>query len=99
MNVEYSPKNVVITGQPTTGIEEGTSVTLKCTAWANPPSNYTWMKANTSQVDTGDQLHIREFNESHAGSYYCKATNILGTAKSAVVTLNVQGFLSSDSAI
>ncbi|XP_028647759.2 carcinoembryonic antigen-related cell adhesion molecule 20-like [Erpetoichthys calabaricus] len=91
MNVEYSPKNAVITGQPTITIEEGTSVTLKCTALANPPCNFTWVKENSSHVETGEQLHIREFKESHAGSYHCKATNIHGTAKSAGVTLKVQG--------
>uniref|UniRef100_A0A8C4SWG0 Ig-like domain-containing protein n=1 Tax=Erpetoichthys calabaricus TaxID=27687 RepID=A0A8C4SWG0_ERPCA len=79
------------TGQPTITIEEGTSVTLKCTALANPPCNFTWVKENSSHVETGEQLHIREFKESHAGSYHCKATNIHGTAKSAGVTLKVQG--------
>ncbi|XP_039628239.1 B-cell receptor CD22-like [Polypterus senegalus] len=89
LNVEYAPKNVVITGQPSSYIEVGTSVTLNCTALANPSSNYTWVKENISQVGSGEQLHINEFNRSHTGSYHCEAINIYGMSKSAAVNLMI----------
>uniref|UniRef100_A0A8C4TDL7 B-cell receptor CD22 n=2 Tax=Erpetoichthys calabaricus TaxID=27687 RepID=A0A8C4TDL7_ERPCA len=89
LNVSYAPRNVVIRGHPTTGIEEGTSVTLNCTALANPPGRYTWVKENSSQVGSGDQLHISKFNASHEGSYHCEATNNYGTTKSTAVNLTV----------
>ncbi|XP_039626549.1 B-cell receptor CD22-like [Polypterus senegalus] len=89
LNVFYAPRNVVITGHPTTGIEEGTSVTLNCTALANPPGRYTWVKENSGQVGSGDQLHISKFNASHAGSYHCEATNDYGTTNSTAVNLTV----------
>ncbi|KAG2471146.1 protein, partial [Polypterus senegalus] len=87
--VNHAPKNAVITGQANTTIEEGESVTLNCTASANPPSNYTWVKENSSHVGSGEHLKISEFNVNDAGSYHCEATNIHGTAKSATVKLTV----------
>ncbi|KAG2471145.1 CD22 protein, partial [Polypterus senegalus] len=89
LTVNDAPRNVVITGHPTTGIEEGTSVTLNCTALANPPGRYTWVKENSGQVGSGDQLHISKFNASHAGSYHCEATNDYGTTNSTAVNLTV----------
>ncbi|XP_039626546.1 sialoadhesin-like isoform X1 [Polypterus senegalus] len=84
-----APMNTEITGHPTNCIVKGTSVTLNCRASANPPSSYTWVKENSSHVGSGEQLNIRNFNESHTGSYHCEATNILGKAKSSAVTLTV----------
>ncbi|XP_039626551.1 B-cell receptor CD22-like [Polypterus senegalus] len=89
LNVFYAPRNVVITGHPTTGIEEGTSVTLNCRALANPPGRYTWVKENSGQVGSGDQLHISKFNASYVGSYHCEATNDYGTTNSTAVNLTV----------
>ncbi|XP_039627323.1 B-cell receptor CD22-like [Polypterus senegalus] len=92
LNVEYAPKNAIITGLPTTGTEEGKSVTLNCTALANPPSNFTWVKENRTHVGSGEHLHISEVSRSHAGSYHCEASNIYGTIKSATVHLTVNAF-------
>ncbi|XP_039626548.1 B-cell receptor CD22-like [Polypterus senegalus] len=89
LNVEYTPRNVVIAGQANMSIEEGTSLTLNCTALANPPSSYSWLKENSSHVGSGEQLHISSVNTSHAGSYYCEATNIHGMTRSAAVNLTV----------
>uniref|UniRef100_A0A8C4TDQ1 B-cell receptor CD22 n=1 Tax=Erpetoichthys calabaricus TaxID=27687 RepID=A0A8C4TDQ1_ERPCA len=91
LNVQFAPKNAVITGQPSACIEEGTSVTLNCKALANPPSNYTWVKEDNGQVQYGEELHISKFDSSHAGSYHCEATNAHGTAKSANITLRAKG--------
>ncbi|XP_039627325.1 B-cell receptor CD22-like [Polypterus senegalus] len=91
LNVEYAPRNVRITNSFITIIGEGKSVTLYCTALANPPSKYTWVKENSSHVVSGEHLHISKVNASHAGSYYCEATNIYGTIKSAPVYLKVNG--------
>ncbi|MBN3292902.1 CD22 protein, partial [Polypterus senegalus] len=91
LTINDAPRNVVITGHPTTGIEEGTSVTLNCRALANPPGRYTWVKENSGQVGSGDQLHISKFNASHAGSYHCEATNDYGTTNSTAVNLTVNG--------
>ncbi|XP_039598658.1 B-cell receptor CD22-like [Polypterus senegalus] len=93
LDVQFAPKNAVITGQPPACIE-GTSVTLNCTALANPSSNYTWVKENSSQVGSGEQLHINEFKRSHDGSYHCEATNAHGMAKSAAITLTINGDVS-----
>ncbi|XP_039626547.1 sialoadhesin-like isoform X2 [Polypterus senegalus] len=89
VTVRDAPMNTEITGHPTNCIVKGTSVTLNCRASANPPSSYTWVKENSSHVGSGEQLNIRNFNESHTGSYHCEATNILGKAKSSAVTLTV----------
>ncbi|XP_039627330.1 B-cell receptor CD22-like [Polypterus senegalus] len=91
LNIQYAPKNPVITGQPTTGIEEGKSVTLYCKDLANPPSSYTWIKENSSHVRSGEQLHISKVTSTDTGSYHCEAKNIYGSAKSAAVNLMVKG--------
>uniref|UniRef100_A0A8C4SX23 B-cell receptor CD22 n=1 Tax=Erpetoichthys calabaricus TaxID=27687 RepID=A0A8C4SX23_ERPCA len=89
LDAQYVPKNVIITGQANMSIEEGESVTLNCTASANPPSNYTWVKENSGQVGSGEHLHISTVNVNDAGSYHCEATNIHGTVKSTAVKLTV----------
>ncbi|XP_028647754.2 sialoadhesin-like [Erpetoichthys calabaricus] len=91
LNVQYSPRHAVITGQSNSSLEEGGSVTLYCKAFANPTSNYTWVKENSSHVGSGEQLHICSVNRRDAGSYHCEATNRYGTAKSADVILAFQG--------
>ncbi|XP_039626556.1 B-cell receptor CD22-like [Polypterus senegalus] len=92
LDVQYAPKNAIITREPTTCAQERKSVTLNCKASANPPSNYVWVKENSSHVGSGEHLHISAFNVNDAGSYHCEATNIHGTAKSAAVKLTVNDF-------
>ncbi|KAG2458697.1 CD22 protein, partial [Polypterus senegalus] len=94
LDVQFAPKNAVVTGQPSACIEEGTSVTLYCKALANPPSNYIWVKENSGQVEYGEELHISKFTRCHASCYHCEATNIYGTTKSADVTLCFPGDVS-----
>ncbi|XP_039626554.1 B-cell receptor CD22-like isoform X2 [Polypterus senegalus] len=89
LNVEYIPKNAVITVKPATCTEEMTLVTLYCKALANPPCTYSWVKENRSQVGSEEQLHITEFNRSHARSYHCEATNKYGTVKSPAINVTV----------
>ncbi|XP_039627329.1 B-cell receptor CD22-like [Polypterus senegalus] len=88
--VNDAPKNTANTDQSAASIEEGKSVMINCKALANPPSNYTWFKNNTGQIGSGEQLNINKFDVSHAGTYYCEAKNIYGTAKSPALDLKVK---------
>uniref|UniRef100_A0A8C4SVR5 B-cell receptor CD22 n=1 Tax=Erpetoichthys calabaricus TaxID=27687 RepID=A0A8C4SVR5_ERPCA len=93
LNVMYAPKNVVISGPHTICVEEGTSMTLYCTAIANPPGTYTWVKDNISIPGSGEHLQFTRADLSAAGSYQCEVTNIYGATKSAAVTLDkLRGF-------
>ncbi|KAG5278050.1 hypothetical protein AALO_G00094640 [Alosa alosa] len=45
LNVQYSPRNTVVSRNPSNETLEGDSVTLTCSSDANPPvENYTWFK-------------------------------------------------------
>ncbi|XP_062865651.1 uncharacterized protein LOC134328490 [Trichomycterus rosablanca] len=87
IDVHYPPRSVSVSVIPSGEITEGSSVTLTCSADADPPvENYTWYKeGGSSAVGSGQSYGARP-----GESYYCRAQNKLGeqTAAALFVTLN-----------
>ncbi|XP_069804279.1 B-cell receptor CD22 isoform X2 [Dendropsophus ebraccatus] len=90
LKLQYSPKNVTVGVSPGESVTEYTSVTLDCTAKANPPIlSYTWYHNNKS-LETNHAKHIlASIQLSHAGEYHCYVTNEMGSSRSLGVHLHV----------
>ncbi|XP_062420484.1 B-cell receptor CD22-like [Pungitius pungitius] len=72
-------------------IMKGSSVTLTCSADANPAANYTWYKEHEdSPRASGQMFTITDFRAEHSGNYYCEAQNEMGRSTSTLL-LNVLG--------
>ncbi|XP_039626542.1 B-cell receptor CD22-like isoform X2 [Polypterus senegalus] len=93
LDVQYAPKNTMVTSSDSGLLLEGTSVTLTCMADANPNGTYAWFKVNgDSAVEkaTGQSWNFTAVTPSDGGVYYCEARNRHGAEKSKRVTLDVQ---------
>ncbi|XP_051535082.1 B-cell receptor CD22 isoform X2 [Myxocyprinus asiaticus] len=83
--VKYSPRNIKIEG--TTSVKVGSSLTLNCSADANPnPTLYTWKHTPgptssllSSKTNGDGHLYIKAVTIQHAGQYTCDVSNSLGT--------------------
>lgn len=85
-----APKNTTVMASPSASVLLGTSVILSCTSDANPAVlNYTWFTKNGEQIGTRNHLIIKNTDESHQGSYHCRAQNQHGDQNSSI-DLNLQ---------
>ncbi|XP_073674432.1 B-cell receptor CD22-like [Garra rufa] len=92
VSVKYSPRNIKIEGA--TSVKVDTTLTLTCSADANPRQcRYTWkhtpgLSSFPSSLETGQQLNIEKVTIQHAGQYTCDVTNDIGT-RSHTIQLDV----------
>ncbi|XP_043235053.1 protein amalgam-like [Amphibalanus amphitrite] len=95
VDVLYSPK---VTTVPESGqliTDQGSNVTLECTAEGNPQPAITWRKQHGT-LPSGDlerpgrKLHISRIVREMAGVYECVADNGLGSPGVGSVSLQVQ---------
>ncbi|KAJ4944132.1 hypothetical protein JOQ06_012677 [Pogonophryne albipinna] len=92
IDVKYAPKLPSVSVSPSTGIKEGSSVTLTCSSDANPAANYTWYKKNEDSPKASGQIFtITDFRAEHSGSYSCGAQNKLGRSNSTFHLIVVAG--------
>ncbi|XP_051776351.1 B-cell receptor CD22-like [Erpetoichthys calabaricus] len=101
LDVQYSPRRPSVSLGTPEQIWTGQSVTLTCTANANPKATFKWFKVNPPEMNgppgqggarAGDEqsLNFKRVKLEDNGRYYCKAKNKLGEAVSTQVTLEVQ---------
>ncbi|XP_058493524.1 B-cell receptor CD22-like [Solea solea] len=89
VDVLYAPKLPSVSVSPSGQIVEGSSVTLTCSADANPAATYTWYKDNEDSVKaTGHNFTITDIRPEHGGQYYCKVKNTRGSQR-AMFSLDV----------
>ncbi|XP_052440374.1 myelin-associated glycoprotein isoform X2 [Carassius gibelio] len=92
LDVQYAPKNTLLSVFPSSSVMMGNPVTLICSSDANPAVNYTWYRDTErplNPVQTGPNLTINNPDPTHSGRYYCTAENKHGTQNSSVL-LDVQ---------
>ncbi|KAL2086718.1 hypothetical protein ACEWY4_017777 [Coilia grayii] len=90
--VQYSPKNTSASISPSGNIVEGDSVTLTCSSDANPPvHNYTWYNINRGEttLESGQNHSISNISSQDIGQYYCRATNLVGSSNSTLLSIDV----------
>ncbi|NXR13901.1 VCAM1 protein, partial [Semnornis frantzii] len=94
LNVEYGPRNTMISVIPATAVREGETVTMECTSSGNPAPLISWKrKVSSGESETifkEATLTIQNFNIQDLGLYECEAYNQFGKEEKAVKLL-VQG--------
>ncbi|XP_077935946.1 limbic system-associated membrane protein-like isoform X3 [Gasterosteus aculeatus] len=81
----YGPQRPSVSVSPSAEMLEGDSVTLTCSADANPAANYTWYKEHEDSPRASGQIFtITDFTAEHSGNYYCEAQNEMGRSNSTL---------------
>uniref|UniRef100_A0A8C6P2Y0 Si:dkey-238d18.5 n=1 Tax=Nothobranchius furzeri TaxID=105023 RepID=A0A8C6P2Y0_NOTFU len=74
-------------------VEEGRTVGLTCSSYANPPaSSYEWQNETGEQIHQGN-LYVVQSVSRHLGALFCTAINDEGRATSRPVRFNVLNLL------
>ncbi|NXT73991.1 VCAM1 protein, partial [Zapornia atra] len=97
LNVEYRPRNTMISVSPAAAVKEGETVTLRCTSSGNPAPVISWKKKVTGESEKifkDATLTIQNIKSQDLGLYECEAYNQFGKEERAVKLL-VQGRLES----
>ncbi|XP_029889568.1 vascular cell adhesion protein 1 isoform X2 [Aquila chrysaetos chrysaetos] len=96
LNVEYGPKNTMISVIPATAVKEGETVIMKCTSSGNPAPVISWKKKTATgeleKMFKDATLPIQNVKSQDMGLYECEAHNQFGREEKAVRLL-VQGRL------
>ncbi|XP_009080101.1 PREDICTED: vascular cell adhesion protein 1-like [Acanthisitta chloris] len=91
LNVEYGPKNTMISVIPTTAVKEGETVTMKCTSSGNPSPVISWKKkeatGESAKSFKNATLTIQNIKTQDLGLYECEAYNQFGKEAKAVKLL------------
>ncbi|XP_074893655.1 vascular cell adhesion protein 1 isoform X5 [Buteo buteo] len=94
LNVEYGPKNTMISVIPATAVREGETVVMKCTSSGNPAPVISWKKKTATgeleKMFEDATLPIQNVKSQDMGLYECEAYNQFGREEKAVKLL-VQG--------
>ncbi|KAM9008276.1 vascular cell adhesion protein 1 isoform 2-T2 [Ara ararauna] len=97
LNVEYGPKNTVISVIPATAVKEGETVIMKCTSSGNPAPVISWKKKKTTgepeKIYTDATLTIKNIKSQDLGLYECEAYNRFGKEEKDVKLLVQEGKL------
>uniref|UniRef100_A0A096M497 Ig-like domain-containing protein n=2 Tax=Poecilia formosa TaxID=48698 RepID=A0A096M497_POEFO len=74
--VNYGPEETQLEVLPSQDYyDEGSTVTLMCSAVSLPPAEFSWLKDEVALPDTGPELTFSKIQMSHDGSYTCFALN------------------------
>uniref|UniRef100_A0AAQ4NZ46 Ig-like domain-containing protein n=1 Tax=Gasterosteus aculeatus aculeatus TaxID=481459 RepID=A0AAQ4NZ46_GASAC len=85
IDVKYGPQRPSVSVSPSAEMLEGDSVTLTCSADANPAASYTWYKEHEDSPRASGQIFtITNFTAEHSGNYYCEAQNEMGRSNSTI---------------
>jgi hypothetical protein len=81
----------VVTSSSDPLVEDADSVILTCTADANPPPTYLWVRKNgpDGEVGRGPVLTISPVDRTHIDTYSCIASNSLGSSRPRAVAVDV----------
>ncbi|XP_029433190.1 myelin-associated glycoprotein-like isoform X2 [Rhinatrema bivittatum] len=95
LSIIYAPKNTSVrTADGNTSLQEGSSVSLKCSSDSNPPAtNFTWYRVHrqsplTILPESGHILQATNISRNHP-TYFCTARNELGAQNSTLLHLDV----------
>ncbi|XP_010212034.1 PREDICTED: vascular cell adhesion protein 1-like [Tinamus guttatus] len=91
LNVEYGPKNTVISVIPAAAVKEGETVTMKCNSSGNPTPVISWKKKSATgeseKIFKDATLTIDNIKSQDLGLYECEAYNQFGREERALKLL------------
>uniref|UniRef100_A0A3B5KK43 Ig-like domain-containing protein n=1 Tax=Xiphophorus couchianus TaxID=32473 RepID=A0A3B5KK43_9TELE len=91
IDVKYPPSFPVVSHSFPGEVVEGNSVTLTCSADANPGANYTWHKEHEANpLSKGPKLVFKSVQSSDSGKYFCMAENVLNRTTSDGFLIDVE---------
>ncbi|XP_036067157.1 carcinoembryonic antigen-related cell adhesion molecule 6-like, partial [Oryzias melastigma] len=74
--VSYGPENTKMSASPSQEFyEEGSDISLSCSADSRPSAQFTWFVNGTKLPDSGPELTLRNIQFSQRGDYSCQAFN------------------------
>ncbi|XP_003260167.1 vascular cell adhesion protein 1 isoform X3 [Nomascus leucogenys] len=95
LQVYISPKNTVISVNPSTKLQEGGSVTMTCSSEGLPPPEIFWSKkldnGNLQHLSGNATLTLIAMRMEDSGIYMCEGVNLIGKNRKEV-ELIVQAF-------
>uniref|UniRef100_A0A2K5CGM7 Vascular cell adhesion protein 1 n=1 Tax=Aotus nancymaae TaxID=37293 RepID=A0A2K5CGM7_AOTNA len=95
LQVYISPKNTVISVNPSTRLQEGGSVTMTCSSEGLPPPEIFWSKkldnGNLQHLSGNATLTLIAMRREDSGIYVCEGVNLIGKDRKEV-ELIVQAF-------
>ncbi|XP_069334398.1 vascular cell adhesion protein 1 isoform X3 [Eulemur rufifrons] len=95
LQVYISPKNTVISVNPSTRLQEGGSVTMTCSSEGLPAPQIFWSKkldnGNLQPLSENATLTLIAMRMEYSGIYVCEGVNLIGKHRSEV-ELVVQAF-------
>ncbi|XP_054897428.1 B-cell receptor CD22-like [Poeciliopsis prolifica] len=91
IDVKYPPSFPVVSHSFPGGVVEGNSVTLTCSADANPGATYMWYKEHEANpLSKGPELVFKSVHPSDSGKYFCTAENVLERTTSDGILIDVE---------
>jgi hypothetical protein len=91
LSIIDEPESLALSPPTTTyTVVEGDSISsISCTASCRPECFFMWTGPNVSGGTTND-LYIQNINRNQAGTFYCTATNEVGSKRSSRVVVDVR---------
>uniref|UniRef100_UPI00398E5FD8 cell adhesion molecule CEACAM6-like isoform X1 n=1 Tax=Pristiophorus japonicus TaxID=55135 RepID=UPI00398E5FD8 len=87
LQINYGPKNVVITPTGPVWVELGESLTFHCSAQSVPDGQYEWYNGS-SLLNKGQTYNIASISSNHGGNYTCQVDNTI-TKKGSNASIQV----------
>ncbi|XP_037601330.1 vascular cell adhesion protein 1 isoform X2 [Cebus imitator] len=88
LQVYISPKNTVISVNPSTRLQEGGSVTMTCSSEGLPPPEIFWSKkldnGNLQHLSGNATLTLIAMRREDSGIYVCEGVNLIGKVRKEV---------------
>uniref|UniRef100_A0A2K5CGH2 Vascular cell adhesion protein 1 n=1 Tax=Aotus nancymaae TaxID=37293 RepID=A0A2K5CGH2_AOTNA len=88
LQVYISPKNTVISVNPSTRLQEGGSVTMTCSSEGLPPPEIFWSKkldnGNLQHLSGNATLTLIAMRREDSGIYVCEGVNLIGKDRKEV---------------
>ncbi|KAF7659231.1 hypothetical protein LDENG_00000670 [Lucifuga dentata] len=76
LSINFGPENITLEASPLQEYyDEGSDISLFCSAVSSPPALFQWFLNKTLLSDTGPEFRLENIKMNQSGEYSCKAYN------------------------